>query len=332
MNRPVTAHARRVCSEPSSGHAAPIDSCGAQINQPVAAQPRVVLVTRRTEFQQLLDRHGTREQAKFFLKMRGQQIENVEQRHHQFEQALGTVLQAIPVQWRRARVDRFDLDRFLFQPADIIVALGQDGLVANTAKYLDSQPVIGLNPSPDMYAGVLVRHPPEAVFELLPHAVDGKGSSEFRTMVEAELDDGQRLLALNEIFIGHRTHQSAKYRIRWAGREERQSSSGIIVSTGTGSTGWSRSIYRERACELDLPTPCEGRLVFFVREAWPSIATHTELTEGPIEGTQTLEVVSRMDDLGVIFGDGIEDDRLEFNWGRRVNLRIAKTRLQLICA
>jgi hypothetical protein len=32
-------------------------------------------------------------------------------------------------------------------------------------------------------------------------------------MVQAELDDGQRLLALNEIFVGHRTHQSARYRL-----------------------------------------------------------------------------------------------------------------------
>lgn len=42
---------------------------------------------------------------------------------------------------------RGDLDRFLFEPDDIVLALGQDGLVANVAKYLDGQPVIGSNPS-----------------------------------------------------------------------------------------------------------------------------------------------------------------------------------------
>jgi len=58
------------------------------------------------------------------------------------------VLGAIPSDWRRARVDRADLDRFLFEPEDVVVAVGQDGLVANVAKYLTGQPVIGCNPDP----------------------------------------------------------------------------------------------------------------------------------------------------------------------------------------
>jgi NAD kinase len=71
-------------------------------------------------------------------------------------------------------------------------------------------------------------------------------------MAHARLDDGQQLLALNEIFVGHRTHQSARYRIRPADeQEERHSSSGVIVSTGTGATGWARSI--QRSAQTGLP-------------------------------------------------------------------------------
>ena len=62
------------------------------------------------------------------------------------------------------------------------------------------------------------------------------------TMAQAELNDGQRLLAVNDLFIGARTHVSARYRLRYQGREEDQSSSGLIVSTGAGSTGWYRSL------------------------------------------------------------------------------------------
>jgi len=292
--------------------------------------PRVVMVTRPTEFEKLLQRHGTPQQAEFFLETREQSLAPVKQQHQRFRDALQSVATSIPAHWRRTRVDRADLDRFLFEPEDLVVALGQDGLVANLAKYLDGQPVIGLNPDPDRYEGILVPHPVHDAATLLQVAAMGEGIIEQLRMVLARLDDGQELLALNEIFVGHKTHQSARYRIAFRDKHESHSSSGLIVATGTGATGWARSIAQSRASSLALPAPAEDRLVFFVREAWPSVATGTECVEGAIENGDGLDIVSRMDEGGVIFGDGIEADRIEFGWGRRVRIQQAKTRLNLV--
>jgi hypothetical protein len=148
-------------------------------------------------------------------------------------------------------------------------------------------------------------------------------------MVEAEFDDGQTLCALNELFLGQRTHQSARYDIAFDRESATHSSSGVIVSTGTGATGWARSIHLERQSRIRLPKATDSRLVFFVREAFPSVSTSTELTEGAIEEDGALRVVSRMED-GVIFGDGIEADYLRFEWGIRAEVRVAKKRLKLI--
>lgn len=297
-----------------------------------AKLPRVVLVLRETEYELLLSRHATHAQAAFFLQTRGQAIDEVQQRHAAFARALQLATTSIPGRWRRTRVLRRDLARFIFEPEDIVVIVGQDGLVANTAKYLTGQPVVGINPDPARYEGVLVPHPPQLLRDLLPAVAAGRAASAQRTMVEAELDDGQRLLALNEIFVGVRTHQSARYRLRHRGLEERQSSSGLIVSTGTGATGWARSIARGRGARLPLPAPEEQRLVFFVREAWPSVATGTSLTAGKLGRGNQLEVVSENDEGGVIFGDGIEEDFLVFDWGQQVRLRLAQARLNLVAA
>lgn len=291
--------------------------------------PRVVVVTRPTSFEELLARHATRQQAEFFLKQRGQNLATVEENHQRIKHAMHEVHATIPLDWRRNLVLRHELDRFLFEPDDTVVVVGQDGLVANVAKYLDGQPVVGINPTPDLFDGVLVPHTVERGCKRLLAVGRRDFGSEDRTMVEVELDDGQKLCALNELFVGQRTHQSARYELMLGERRAVHSSSGVIVSTGTGATGWAHSIQLERHSPLELPRPTERMLAFFVREAFPSVATSTELTEGTVTGDAALAVTSRMED-GVIFGDGIETDHLRFGWGIQATLRVASKTLCLV--
>jgi len=292
----------------------------------------VVVVTRASEYSALLARHGTEPQARFFLEQRGQSLDAIRKRHQRWTAALDAVSQSIPPEWRRARVNRPELSRFLFEPSDLVVATGQDGLVANLAKYLQGQMVLGINPDAEQFDGVLVPHPPQRAPELLRAMAAGRAEVEERTMVTARLDDGETLLALNEIFVGHRSHQSARYRLRLGTQEERQSSSGLIVATGTGATGWARSINRERARPLALPKPTDAALALFVREPFPSVATGTKVDGAVVDGRAKVEVVSEMDDGGVVFGDGIEDDRLDFAWGMRLRIDVAEQRLHLVRA
>jgi hypothetical protein len=150
--------------------------------------------------------------------------------------------------------------------------------------------------------------------------------------VRAGLDDGQELLALNEIFVGHRSHQSARYQLAVGDRHEHQSSSGLIAASGTGATGWAMSINRQRAQPLDLPAPTSPQLAWFVREAWESPTTKTTLTGGLLAAGAALELTSELGGDGVVFGDGIESDRLELDWGQRVTIRAADRCLRLVAA
>src|SRR5215217_6309936 len=284
--------------------------------------PRGVLVERPSEYEELLARHATHEQVRFFLERRGRSLEEVLERHATLAATHRAVLGAVPPDWRVATVLRADLDRFLFEPGDVVLALGQDGLVANVAKYLDGQPVIGLNPDPGRVPGVLVRHAPEAAADLLSDLA----RVEHHTMVRAALDDGQEVLALNEVFVGHASHESARYTIALGERSERQSSSGVIATTGTGATGWAASLNRQLAPPLALPGPTDGELAFFVREAWPSAVTGTTLTAGRIAGGQRLRIVCELGEGGTVFGDGIEADHVAVDWasGSRSGPRAAR--------
>ncbi|MCX5409752.1 hypothetical protein OHA37_38595 [Streptomyces sp. NBC_00335] len=294
--------------------------------------PRAVLVHRRTEYEELLARHGTHGQAAFFLSSRGRSIDEVARRHERTRQALREVAAAVPLTWRSSRVERADLDRFLFAPEDVVVVVGQDGLVANTAKYLRGQPVVGIDTDPGRNPGVLVRHRCADTAALLRAAIAAGGRAEELTMVEAVADDTQRLLALNEIYLGSYGHQTARYRLGSDGDNgpgEAQASSGVLVGTGTGATGWLRSLWLERGSSAGLPAPCEQRLLWFVREAWPSPATGTTRVAGELGRGQGLQLTVESDRI-VVFGDGMESDALELTWGQSVRLGIAGTSLHLV--
>jgi hypothetical protein len=288
--------------------------------------PRVVVVSRRSELDELLARHGTRAAAAFFLRLRGRDMAEVTARHEALHAALARVGAAVPAEWRRGHVDRADLPRFLFAPEDIVVAVGQDGLVAKVAKYLTGQPVIGVNPEPDRNPGVLVPFAPGEVARLLHSGL----STVEHSMVAASLDDGQELLGLNEVYVGHETHQSSRYLLSTVdGRRERQSSSGVVVGTGTGATGWLKSLAGGRAQAPPPPRPDEPALLWFVREAWSSPATGASLTAGRLAAGERLTLACESERL-VVFADGLEQDRLELGWGQQVSVGLAARHLHLV--
>ena len=289
--------------------------------------PRIVIVRRETDLDRVRATHASMATARFVLERRGLSLEAVEAEHAAFTEVLRRVRAAIPADWRQAMLMRAEVERFVFGPEDVVVAVGQDGLVANVAKYLTGQTVVGIDPRPGRNAGVLVRFRVEAAKEAIAAAAAGRLTLEARTMAEVRLESGERLTALNEIYLGHRTHQSARYRIAFEGASERQSSSGLIVATGTGATGWASSIARATGRRLDL-APTDPKLQFLVREAWASPSTGADLVAGTVTRAP-VTITSEMDEEGTIFADGIESDRLAFPWGRIATVAVAEQRLML---
>lgn len=291
--------------------------------------PRLVVVTRPSPYRELLDRHGTPGAVAFFLRDRDPgELERLRVQDEAWTAALESVAAAVPAGWRTGRADRSELAAFPFADGDVVVTVGPDGLVANVAKYLGSQPVLGVDPAGP---AVLCRFTPDRLGAALAAVAAGAARVEHRCTVMAQLDDGQTLRGLNEVFVGDRGHQSARYRLRLPdGRGEVQSSSGLVVGTGTGATGWCASLARAPGAPT-LPGPEEPALAWFVREAWPSPRTGADLVAGRIAAGERLELVVGSDAL-VVFSDGGEADRLTAVRGSRVTIGPAPQRLRLVVA
>ena len=206
---------------------------------------KVVLITRKTRLDELVERFNTQAQAKFYIEHAGGDFDAYASEHETYRRSLETVRQAIHVGLKIQILERAFLPTYLFAETDIVVTLGQDGLVANTAKYVKGQPILAVNPDPGRFDGILLPLTLDKLQHVLRRALEDQVRIRPITMAEARLRDGQRLLAFNDIFLGPRTHASARYRLTYKERTENQSSSGIIVSTGAGSSGWLSSIFNQ---------------------------------------------------------------------------------------
>jgi NAD kinase len=301
---------------------------------------KIVLVTRKTRLEELVERFNTSAQAKFYIEHAGGDFAAYVQEHDAYQMSLEAVRRSIETGLKIQVMDRALVPTCVFSKEEVIVTLGQDGLVANTAKYVGGQPILAVNPDPQRFDGILLPFAPGTLRPYLERTLAGKVHVRGITLAEAKLKDGQRLLAFNDLFIGAQSHISARYRIHCGESTEDQSSSGIIVSTGAGSTGWLSSIFNETSGILSFlggqpiqPIRMsweERRLLFIVREPFLSRHSQVGIVAGQVDPDGPLTLESQMPTAGVIFSDGVEADHLQFNSGAIASIGIAPEKANLV--
>jgi NAD kinase len=237
---------------------------------------KVVLIKRQTRLEQLIAQYNTEAQVRFVIESRGGDVHDYYQEHQHYVVALRSVQTDLHALARVHVLDKQFLPNYLFGPDDIVVVVGQDGLVANTLKYLRDQPVIAINPDPDRFDGVLLPYQIRETTAVIKAVAAKSFATKSITMAQMTLNDGQQLLAVNDFYIGPRFPISAQYRLTCGNQSEEQSSSGIIVSTGLGSSGWLKSVVT--GASKITGQPCSDAqfawdssyLRFVVREPFPS--------------------------------------------------------------
>lgn len=301
------------------------------------SERKIILVWRRSRLDEVISRYNTQEQARFQLESMGRDFGDLQEEDRIYKAGLDQVDSGLRELARVQRLERSFLPNFLFAPDDVVVVMGQDGLVANTLKYLSGQPLIAINPDPGRLQGVLLPFRGADAFGVAKATLAGSAGVQEITMAEAKTSDGQKLLAVNDFFIGVRGHTSARYHIHYEGQQEYQSSSGVIVSTGLGSSGWMRSVIMGasgicRAAGLSLPQEnvlagaswSAQELYFYVREPFPGRNDSVDIIFGRITGGGGLSLISDMAEKGILFSDGMEDDCLTFSAGMQVNIGVAE--------
>lgn len=303
---------------------------------------KIILVTQKTRLENLIYRYNTIEQAKFYIEHHGGDFEDYQSEHNTYHAAVASAVAFLEGYGRLQIVDRNHIPNFLFGEKDLVIVIGRDGLVANVLKYLKGQQLIGVNPDPKRWDGILLPFSASDLSHIVPEVYAQKRPVKSITLAMAVLNDGEMLCGVNDLFIGQRSHASARYELSLGTKKETQSSSGIIVSTGLGATGWLKSIIAGAAgigkyCGIASKPAVDKSfgwssdyLYFTVREPYPSTSTGAELVFGKITQNQKMQIVSHMPENGVIFSDGVEQDYLQFNSGAIAEIGLAEKKGSLV--
>ena len=304
---------------------------------------KVVVITRKTRLDEVIVKFNTLDQAKFYVENLGADFSDYQVEDQIYKRSVSNVETELQKIARVQIIDRTYVPNFIFGKNDIIVVVGQDGLVANTLKYLDSQPVVAINPDPSRWDGILLPFNVADASLIVQDLFNAKRHRKEITFAKVETNNGQSMYGVNDLFIGPKSHTSARYVIEVDNKKEQQSSSGIIVSTGLGSTGWLSSIVAGAKGIAGRGQPwskdeesyagfdwASNYLCYSVREPFPSNVTGVDLVFGKIAKNNKMTVTSMMAQHGVIFSDGVESDFIEFNSGTMATIGVADKKGYLV--
>jgi hypothetical protein len=329
----------------------------------------IAVILRETRYEKLVGRWATASAAKFRLKLahaherelpagkvptRGKsatktptnavlkaaEFDEYEEENVAYRKTIDELRRELDLGYPLKFIDRSYLPTFDFRGCVLAVVVGQDGLVANAAKYVGDLPIVAINPDPQRIDGILLPFEIRRARRAVQRTLEGKAKVRQVTLAEVNLNDGQRMLAFNDFFLGCNSHVSARYTLQVTSQNEAQSSSGIIIATGAGSTGWLSSIFNmvdgfavwmghEPLSHVQMNWE-DRRLIWAVREPFKSKCTSASLVAGKIDEPEEMIVESLMPTNGVIFSDGVESDFLEFNSGSIARIKVSQQRAHLV--
>ena len=151
-------------------------------------QQRVVLITRKSRLEELLYRFNTIAQSKFYIEHLGGDFGDYEDEHKQYLSVVSQAVKILSNIGKVHRVDRTFLPNYIFGKDDIVVVIGQDGLVANTIKYLDNQKLIGVNPDSSRWDGVLLPYDIDSLKFIVEDTINRTCQIQYVTLAKATLN------------------------------------------------------------------------------------------------------------------------------------------------
>ncbi len=211
------------------------------------------------------------------------------------------------------------LSKERFKKEDIIITLGGDGTFLSASHFLTNQLILGVNTNPQKSEGHLTTANLTNLENKLKQISNKKIRIKEYTRENVKIFKKDMCIttenALNETYFGNlNPHHPSNYEIIYKNKRESQRSSGVLISTGTGSTAWYKAMNGWRYDKT------KKQLRFRIRELFTGRIFKAKIKKGKINPQEKLIIISRINH-GILAIDSIrtykihQGDRIETSIG-----------------
>ena len=221
--------------------------------------------------------------------------------------------------------NRDKLKKIKFKNKDLIIAVGGDGTFLRAAHFVDKQLIFGVNADIKNKEGFFMKSDKNDFEKKLKKIIKNQFNIRKLPRLEAYINSKKiETFALNEFFIGAtKSYHAAKYVIETDGKNERQKSSGILVTTPTGSYAWAKS-----CCSKTLPLNSKN-YQFVVREPYEgNIFKNYKLKYLVLNKNQKIRIASEMLD-GILIADSVSKE-YKFKNGSKATIKLSDKYLNAV--
>jgi NAD+ kinase len=217
-----------------------------------------------------------------------------------------------------------NLRKAQFKDKDLIVSVGGDGTMLSASHFIEEQLTLGVNSNPEKSEGALTSVSLKSLGKKLEKIIEKKFKVKKYTREHVRIFKQSSCIfceyALNEVYIGNiNPHHPSNYTIYFNKKSDTQRSSGILISTGTGSTAW----YKAMGCWPFKRT--KKQLRFVIREPFSGKIHRIKIRKGKVNNKEKLSIVNQMGH-GLLAIDSIRtyrlhpNDRVEISLGLPLNV------------
>lgn len=207
---------------------------------------------------------------------------------------------------------------------DLIIAIGGDGTFLRAAHHIGSTPVLAVSSDIRYNEAFYAQATPANFVRKFKMLLKGKFKIRKLPRLQVKLNGSYlQLMAINEVFVGSRhPYHTSRYWITIHGKKEFQKSSGVLITTRTGSTGWAKSAYKK---SLNIQKNGFG---YVVREPYIGRLTKSKLLGGTLPRKDVVKITSSLHE-GIVVIDSSEKVH-KFTNGDKLEVKISKQPLNYV--